>query len=139
MAFLCLDSHVNSLGYELRIPNWAITVKDTGLISKIKNLISRRSGPSIFRVHRDLEGKLSRLVDVRNTLVHVSHEYYSVVQIKNMPMSEIYKMTDLNAAIETLKVVIKTIRQIHEHLYLPIPNWLGKAPGWLQEVELDFL
>lgn len=38
-----------------RIRNSATTVQDTGLLSKIKNFTSQRSGPRFFRVNRDLK------------------------------------------------------------------------------------
>ncbi|KPV43146.1 hypothetical protein [Alicyclobacillus ferrooxydans] len=140
LAYLCLDSHVNELGYRTQVPDWkSVLDNETPLDSKLGRLFSFHREKNLLKARPDLKRTLQEYTELRNSLIHFEYEAWNVSIVDSQPISELYTRINLPAAIRYVNFVAKFVTLINENLAIPAPRWLSTQTGWLENVDLGFL
>jgi hypothetical protein len=138
LSYMCLDSHVNILGEDLKIPHWEDTI-DSSLESRIGAITKSLAGTNLLKQRPDLKRTIDEFVSLRNDLIHYKQKFYPSIKLGKELVSEIYARIGPDSLLKILKNVRNTIKQLNIHIGMQVPLWLEKRPDWLEESDPDKL
>lgn len=134
MTYLCLDSYVNVLGSNLKLPNWGATI-ESSLESKIGAITKNTERASLLKKRPDVKRKIEEITTLRHELIHYKHKFYQIIEVGGERVSEFHTRAGIDKLESTLKNVREIIKLIHKYIELPAPLWLEKRADWLEDTD----